>query len=148
MSLISWILGVTAALLHAIGYILYNLQTKKKQSVPNSVSWFIWSLMAGLNASSFTEVTDVPHGLQYMVGTFAAIITFLLVLRWHRFDWPTKIEWFVLVFCLMAMGIWYYFKDASIGNAMILVPFLISFWPTFDGVRQNPQKETSLSWWI
>lgn len=143
-----WILGVIAALLHATAYGLYNVQTKKKTSTPNAVSWFIWALMAGLNASSFKEVTDTPHALQYMVGTFAAIATFVLALRWRSFDWPEPIEWSVLVLCLTSMALWYHYKDASIANATLLVSFFISFWPTLDGVWKDPYMETSLAWWV
>lgn len=148
LSWIPWILGVAAALLHAAGYIIYNVQTKKNDSTPNVVSWFIWALMAGLNASSFTGVTDVPHALQYMVDTFAAIATFLLALRWQRFDWPEPVEWFVLALCLVSMGLWYHYKDASIANATLLIPFFISFWPTLDWVRKDLYKEKSLAWWV
>ncbi|MFA4845943.1 MAG: hypothetical protein WC654_05280 [Patescibacteria group bacterium] len=146
MPYLPWILGVAAALLCAIGYIIYNVQSKKNDSKPNAVSWFIWAIMAVLNTSSFAVVTDIPHALQYMVGTFAAITTFLLALYWRRFNWPEPIEWFVLVFCLIVMGLWGSLNDASLANATILVPFLISFWPTFDGARRNPHKETPLAW--
>ena len=149
MHSLPWILGVLAALLHAAGYVTYNIQSKKKDSTPNTVSWFIWALMAGLNLSSFAQITDIPHALQYVVGTIAAIVTFILALYWRRFAWPEPIEWFVLVFCLITMGLWGTFKDASIANAFVLFfPLLGSIWPTFDGVRRDPFKETSLAWWI
>lgn len=146
MPQIPWILGITAALLHGAGYVIYNVQAKKGDSKPNIVSWFIWALMAGLNATSFSGVTDIPHALQYMVGTFAAILTFVLALRWRRFDWPETIELVILVLCLASMAMWYGFKDASFANAIVLVPFLISFWPTWRGVRENPRNEKPLAW--
>ncbi len=146
MQWISWILGIISALLHGVGYVVYNRQTKRGDSKPNAVSWFIWALMAGLNAASFTGVTDIPHALQYMVGTFAALATFFLALRWHRFDWPEPIELAVLVLCLVCMGTWYVFKDASFANATLLAPFLISFWPTFRGVRNDPGRERPFAW--
>ncbi|HLD21146.1 MAG TPA: hypothetical protein VJB64_03550 [Patescibacteria group bacterium] len=148
MEPIPWTLGVIAALLIGIGYLIYNVQSKKKTSAPNAVSWFIWSLMAVLNASSFVGVTDIPHALHSMVGTFSAIVTFLLCLYWRSFDWPKLMEWVVLVFCLVTMWLLNSLKDASIANAIILFPFLISFWPTFNGVRKDPHKEKSLAWWI
>ncbi len=143
-----WILGVVAATGTAIGYIVYNVQSKTKRSTPNAVSWFIWALMAGLNASSFAGVTDVPHALQYMVGTFASIVTFLLCLYWRSFDWPKPTEWVVLAFCLITMWLWNSLNDPSIVNFVTLFTLLGSNWPTFDGVRRDPHKEKSLAWWI
>lgn len=43
---VPWVLGISAAVINATGYILYNGQTKRGASKPNVASWSIWALMA------------------------------------------------------------------------------------------------------
>lgn len=146
MEQLPWILGILAALLHGVGYILYNMQSKKGTSKPNIVSWSIWAFMAGLNLLSFAEVTSFAHALQYVVGTLAAIVTFVLALLWGRFDWPSKREAAIFVICLISVGVWQSFDSASAANLIFLVALLVSFYPTFMGVYKDPTKEKATSW--
>jgi len=141
-----WILGTLAALLHGTGYVLYNIQTKRGQSRPNIVSWSIWAFMAGLNAFSFAEISSLAHALQYMVGTFAATITFILSFWWGRFTWPSRKEIAVFFICVVAVFIWWSQKDAGLANLLGCTAFLISFQPTFMGVYRDPHKEKPLAW--
>lgn len=143
-----WLLGCLAALVHAAGYIQYNRQTKKDASTPNPASWFIWSIMAGLNLITFAGFTSIPHALQYIVGTFGASTTFYLAIRWGKLDWPSPKEMKVLAVCLATIAVWLIFHSASGANAILMIAFVISIKPTYDGVRNNPHAETALAWWI
>lgn len=65
---ISTALPVVAALLHATGFILYNVQTKLGKSDPNPVSWFLGAFLATLNALSFSAMNDPIAALQLFTG--------------------------------------------------------------------------------
>jgi len=146
--LLQWTLGVPAALIHTVGYTLYNIQIKKEQSKPRVVSWSVWALMAVMNAITFSALSSVPVALQYIAGAFFSSMTFVLALYWRKFKWPTKLESMVFILCLISLGVWWYYKDASTANLVMMVPFLISFYPTLKGVWDNPMDERSRSWWI
>jgi hypothetical protein len=145
---IPWILGCVAAIIHAVGYIQYNRQSKKGASEPNPVSWFIWASMAGLNLMTFAGFTSIPHALQYIVGTISAIATFILALVWGKFDRPNFRELSVLIVCIATLVVWWIFRSASVGNVILMIAFLISVEPTFTKVRKNPHAETSTAWKI
>ena len=50
------VLPILAAAIHAVGFVLYNLHTKRGESKPNFVSWFVWALLATLNALTFSAM--------------------------------------------------------------------------------------------
>lgn len=145
-ALLSWGLGFFAALLHGTAYVLYNLQMKKGDVKPNVVSWFIWAFMAGLNFLSFAQVTSFAHALQYAVGTLATIVTFVLALLWGKFDWPSRKEATVLVICLLAVWVWKRTDDPGAANAVFLAAFVVSFYPTFVDIYEDPLKARPFPW--
>ncbi len=146
--LLEWVLGVPAALIHATGYVLYNIQTKRGSSKPKFVTWFIWMIAATINAVTFTEVTSFPLALQYIVGSFAATVTFILALRWKKFKWPDSVEIFVLVLCVLSFVVYWYYRDASTANLIMMLTVVISFHPTLKDVYKDPTKDEPLSWWV
>jgi hypothetical protein len=145
---VPWILGISAALLHGTAYIIYNIQAKRGDSKPNVVSWSVWAFMATLNMLTFIEITSIAHALQYVVGTLAAVITFILSLVWGKFTLPNKSEVKIFLLCIIAVGVWWYYKNASVANLIGIVAFLISFYPTLVGVYKNPTKERYIPWLI
>lgn len=140
-------LGVMAALLHGIAYILYNVQTKLGQSQPNSASWSIWAFLATLNALSFREMSgDTIAALQFITGSVACILTFVYALVIGKMTWPKRKDWIAFGLGLAATGVWWKFRSATGANMVVLLAFLISFVPTFSGVLTDPNKETPRSW--
>ena len=149
MQEVTVILGITAALLHGVAYVLYNLQAKKGQSSPNAVSWSIWAFLAILNAFSYREMSgDLVATLQFITGSVACTFTFFFALFIGSFSWPEREDWYCFALGLMAGLVWWKLKSAAGANMVILVAFLISFFPTLRGVWKDPSKETSRPWTI
>jgi hypothetical protein len=150
MQTISLVFGVVAAVLHGAAYVMYNRQAKLGQSQPNPISWSVWTFLAILNASSFTAMSDWVSSLQFLTGTIACILTFIYVLAIGKFRWPARgaKEWKIFGLGLLAAVVWYVFRSAEGANMIVLVAFVPSFFPTYDGVKEDPHKETALPWWI
>ena len=142
-------LGLTAALLHGVAYVLYNVQTKMGKSSPNAASWSVWAFLATLNALSYREMSgDVVVALQFFTGSVACILTFLYVLTIGKFSKLKPKEWGLFALGLLATLVWWKFRSATGANMIVLVTFLISFIPTFEGVWRDPFKETPRSWML
>lgn len=150
METVSIILGVVAAVLHGAAYVMYMRQAKLGKSKPNPISWSIWAFLAVMNVSTFTAMSDLVSALQFVTGTVACIVTFLYVLRIGKFEWPERgaSEWKIFGLALLAAIVWYVFRSAEGANMIVLVAFLISFKPTLDGVKEDPENETARPWWI
>jgi len=150
MDTISLVLGVVAALLHAAAYVLYNRQAKLGQSQPNPISWSVWAFLAILNALTFTGMSDRVSALQFVAGSVACFCTFIYVLTIGKFAWPKRgaKEWKIFGLGIIAAIVWFAFHSAEWANMVVLLGFVISFKPTYDGVKADPNKETPLSWVI
>lgn len=146
----SYILGASAAFLHGVAYILYNLQAKKRDSKPNAASWIIWAFLAGLNAFSFRAMNndDTAMALQTFVGTVGSILTFFITLAARRFTWPESRAWMCAALAFLAILVWWYFRNATGANFIVLFAVLVSFQPMLEGVIKDPYKETPRSWII
>lgn len=141
------VLGLTAALLHVVAYVLYNMQTKLGKSSPNAASWSVWAFLAIFNALSYREMSgDAVVALQFTIGSVACVFTFFYVLIIGKFSRLKPKEWGLFALGLLATLVWWKFRSATGANIIVLVAFLISFVPTFEGVLRDPFKETPQSW--
>jgi hypothetical protein len=144
---ITVVLGILAAVLHGTAYVLYNMQAKLGKSSPNAASWSIWAFLATLNALSYREMSgDVIATLQFFTGSVACILTFVYVLTIGKFSWPRLKEWGLFGLGLLATLVWWKLRSATGANMIVVIAFLISFVPTFEGVLRDPSKETPRSW--
>ncbi len=147
MHKLTFFLGVLVAVLHGSAFIIYNIQTKQGKSDPNPVSWSIWAFLATMNALTYREMSgDVVATFQFYTGSVACTLTFLYVLAIGEFAWLEPEEWLLFLLGLAASLVYWKFRNATGGNLIILVAFLISFYPTFKAVLENPFKETPTAW--
>lgn len=141
------VLGITAALLHGIAYVLYSVQTKLGYSKPNIATWSIWTFLATLNAFSYREMSgDAIVALQFFTGSVACTLTFVYAMIIGKFSWPKQSDWWCFALGLLAMLVWWIFRSATGANMIILVAALVSFIPTYMGVARDPFRETPGPW--
>lgn len=141
------LLAIVAALLHGVGYALYNVQTKLGKSDPNIASWIIWVFLAGLNAMSYSAMDgDWIAGLQFFMGTVACIVTFCHVLAIGKFDWPKPAEWVACAVGLLAVFVWWEYQSAVWASVVVAAGFILSAIPTGVGVWRDPYKERPPAW--
>lgn len=139
------VLPLTAAAMHATGFVKYNLSTKDGASKPSFVSWFIWAILATMNAATFMSITSFVVGIQTFVGSLGCIGTFLYALWSGKFESPSRGETSILIVNLVAIAVWKY-DSALNANLVLMVAILISFWPTFIEMWKHPEKEPALPW--
>ena len=146
----SLVLGLSAALLHGTAYILYNQQTMDGNSAPNPVSWGIWASLAALNMMSFKEMAGLVKTLQFVVGTFGAIATFVITIAVGSTAWPASWEWLIVALGIGSAIALFRFRNAPFANLLALAGALIGGIPTMIGVWTDPSKETPLAWilWV
>ncbi|MFH0891151.1 MAG: hypothetical protein V1867_00055 [Candidatus Falkowbacteria bacterium] len=143
------VIGISAAVLHAVAYILYNLQTKRNQSKPNVASWSIWAFLAILNAFSFHKMSgNALLTLQFFTASVACALTFAHALISGKFAWPKFLEWICLSLGLIAALVWWKFQNATGANMIVIVALIISFIPTWQGVLNDPFIEMPHAWVI
>lgn len=143
----SMALPVLAAILHGIGYILYNWQTLKGVTKPNPVSLFIWLFLAALNAATFSAMNDPVAALQMFVGTIGMTVVFSLALFTGKLRWPTAWEWPVLVLSLLSVYVWKR-TDATLANMVIVGGVALSFIPYIYGLYVDPRLDRAKAWWF
>lgn len=140
-------LPVLAAILHGIGYVLYNWQTLKGVTKPNPVSLFIWLFLAALNAVTFSAMNDPVAALQMFVGTIGMTVVFSLALFTGKLRWPTAWEWPVLMLCLLSVYVWKR-TDATLANMVIVGGVALSFIPYIYGLYVDPRLDRAKAWWF
>src|SRR3989338_8917637 len=138
---------VLAAILHGVGYSLYNWQTLKGVTKPNPVSLFIWLFLAALNAATFSAMNDPVAALQMFVGTIGMTVVFSMALFTGKLRRPTAWEWPVLVLCLMSVYVWKR-TDATLANMMLVGGVALSFAPYIYGLYVDPRLDRARAWWF
>lgn len=140
-------LGIVAAVLHGVAFYFYAKQVKLGQSKPNIATWSITVFLMLLNALTFQEMSqDKVATLQFFVGFAGAAATFLYALVRGKFSKLKPTELVALLFGICAGLVWYWFREATGANMIILFALLVALSPTWKGVYQDPFNETPRSW--
>lgn len=139
------VLPLVASATHALGFWKYNSQAKAGTSKPNFVSWFVWALLATLNALSFMAITSIIVALQTFVGAVGCIGTFLHALVTGKFEWPNWKEWVIFAISMLAIGVWKFYNPLY-ANIVLVGAIILSFWPSWVYVWSDPAREKPLPW--
>lgn len=137
-----------AVLLNTLGYVLYFLQIKRGDSEPKLISWWLWSFLSVLNFLSYREMTDLFLSMQFFSDALLCVAIFIYayfhkkIVVWSREDYE------VLGLGILAIIIWWQFKEAVFANVIVFFCYIISFYPMIKEVIKNPNCENPLSWYI
>ena len=149
MQSITIVLGIIAALLHGAAYLLYAIQTKVGRSSPKSASWGLWEFLVVINWLTFgVAFGNWIIALQFLSGSVACTIVFFYMLAIKKFDWPTKKHWSLIGLGLIAILVWWMFRNAAWANVIIFVALTISFIPMYESLYDDPTQERPLPWVI
>lgn len=149
LGILTMIIGILAAALHAVGFGVYLRQTKKEDSVPNFVTWGVWAFVALIGVFTFKAIAkDVVVTFQFFVSSAACLFIFSYALVKGKFSIPGKMELVCLLIGIGAAIAWKVFDHPVLANMLILLSVLISFIPTYLGVKNDPFKEGWLAWMI
>ncbi|MFC3581698.1 SET domain-containing protein [Sphingomonas hylomeconis] len=129
------------------GYGLYLIGIRRQLVQPNRASWMIWSASIAVEAATYAAVNPgTPQSWVFGLSTLACIVVTLGI--WHRSSWeaPSQGEILCMGLCLAALILWLAFSTAFWAHMVVLVAVPISFWPTWQSVLQDRNRERSPAW--
>jgi len=142
------ILGFVAQFILAISIVPYVISIFRGTVKPNSISWFIWSLIGFafwlITPPSADEVTKMLTVIFMLNPT----LIFLLTLFRGENTKPDSLEIFSLVIGLSSILAWFFLKNTA-GALPISIAILADFCaliPTLRFVFKSPQEEKPLAW--
>ena len=131
----------------AAGYALYLAGLQRHLVEPNRASWLIWSAATGVEATTYAAVN--PHAPQSLVfgGSAIACVVVTLVM-WRRSRWraPTPSETLCMAFAFAAILLWVAFHETFWAHMLVVAAVPISFWPTWQSIREDRTRERSPAW--
>jgi len=127
---------------------IYIKQLLRSQSTPNPATWLIWVVVCSMNTVSYWYVVDGDMGkwLITCVSTIGLFSIFCLAWYQGKFTALNSLDWFTAMLVLIIGYFWQTTGDAVIANLLLQGIFLISFWPTLDGLYSGKAKEAKLAW--
>ena len=139
------LLGIVSGLFLITGYLPYMYEVLKKKTVPNRMSWFIWSLstatiLFGVRTTGTTEAIWVP--IADAVGCF---LIFVLALR-YGVGGASTTDRISLGICIASLLTWWLTGNAMLALIMNLCIYVSGYIPTIKKALENPQSESHTAW--
>lgn len=140
-------LGIVSGILLIAGFLPYMYEVVKKKTIPNRMSWFIWSLstatiLFGVIETGTTEAIWVP-----IVDAAGCFLIFLLSLRFGVGGWA-KTDRISLAICLASLLIWALTGNALLALVMNLCVYISGYIPTIQKAFKKPKSESRTAWTI
>ncbi|GGA57928.1 SET domain-containing protein [Sphingomonas psychrolutea] len=129
------------------GYALYLTGLRRQLVQPNRASWLIWSAATAVEAVTYAAVN--PGALQGWVFAFSALACVAVTIGiWRRSVWsaPSQGEVLCTAACLAALTLWIVSRNAFWAHMLVVAAVPISFWPTWQSVAQDRNRERSPAW--
>lgn len=129
------------------GYGLYMVGLRRHLVQPNRASWLIWSAATTVEAATYAAVN--PNALPGWVFALSALACAAVTIGiWRRSVWsaPSRGELFCTGTCLAALTLWIVSHNAFWAHMLVVVAVPVSFWPTWQSVRQDRTRERSPAW--
>ncbi len=145
MTIAPWFL--LAVLANFSGYVVYMTGLRRELVQPNRASWLIWSAAVLVEASTYAAVNPgAQQSIVFLISAAACIIVTIGI--WQRSEWsmPTRSETICMATCLAALLLWLAFRSAFWAHMLVVVAVPISFWPTWESVQQDRNRERSPAW--
>ncbi|QNA86944.1 SET domain-containing protein [Sphingomonas sp. So64.6b] len=129
------------------GYGVYLTGIRRQLVQPNRASWLVWSAATAVEAGTYAAVNPgAPQAWIFGISAVACIAITLGI--WRRSSWeaPSQSEVFCMAACLASLILWLAFQNAFWAHMLVVVAVPISFWPTWQSVWQDRNRERSPAW--
>lgn len=137
--------GLAAGLVGVVGYIPYVRDIVRGAARPDRASWFIWSLQYTL--LFFTQLAGHAANTLWLPGLQLAgvLVVAALSIRYGMgvFDRRT---WLLLAGVLVALGLWYVTKNATVALCTSLAIEAVGVALTAYKAYKDPASETLTMW--
>ena len=145
MSVEPWF--IIAVVFSLSGYAVYLTGIKRQLVQPNRASWLIWSASTAVEAATYAAVNDgSPQTWIFGISTVACIAVTIGVWRRSSWEMPSRGEMVCMGACLASLVLWLAFSTAFWAHMLVVVAVPISFWPTWQSVLQDRNRERSPAW--
>ncbi len=139
------IFAVVSILLGTYAFFPYLRDTIRGKTQPHSYTWLIWSLTQGTAAFGIFYGGGGIGGLAFAIGAVFVFITFLFSLKYGTKN-ITSFDTILLIVALLAIFLWWYFKDPFISVLLVCIIDIVGYFPSFRKSYQEPWSETLLAW--
>lgn len=140
------LLALVAGALNAFAFWRYNKDVFIGGTRPNAATWFLWSLVTLVNATSYHGMSVDWAAMVVMVSdTTLCAVTFLFLLFAGKFGRLSKNNWIVVWLSIGAILLWKS-TSATQGNMMAQFPMILSFLPILNDTRKGKTIEDPWVW--
>lgn len=143
-----YLLGLLAQLIIVSAIIPYIISIFRGTVKPNRISWFIWSVVGFAFWLVMPATADEVTKMLTIIFMVNPTTVFILTLFKGESKKPDTLEWFSLSIGLLAIFIWYLYKDSAGLTPLIIaiIADLCALLPTLRFVYKAPEEETPLAW--
>ncbi|MDF1875546.1 hypothetical protein JHD48_07350 [Sulfurimonas sp. SAG-AH-194-I05] len=144
----SYYLGLVAQFIFAIAILPYIISIFRGTVKPNQISWFIWSIIGFAFWLITPPTADEVTKMMTVIFMVNPSIVFVLTLFKGKSTKPDYLEKFSLSVGILAIFIWYYFKDDSglLPISLAIFADFCALLPTLRFVFKTPAEEKPLAW--
>ena len=136
-----------AILCSLAGYATYMVGLRRQLVRPNRASWLIWSAATAVEAGTYAAVNAGALQVWVFALSTLACLTVTVAL-WRRSAWsvPSRGELICIAACLIALLLWIVSRNAFWAHMLVVAAVPVSFWPTWQSVREDRARERSPAW--
>lgn len=132
--------AIVATIFAIVGNISYFRDVLSKRVRPHPYTWFIWTIVSGVNffgqLAKGAGIGALPTG----VAEIFTLLIFLFSLQ-YGFNSVTRTDTYFLIFALVGLIPWFIFKDPTVSIIVVVSIDLIAFIPTLRKTWKNPTTE-------
>lgn len=138
---------VISSIVTIVSLVPYVIETLQGKAKPRVVSWFTWSVLAGIGCAAALADRQYPSAI---LMALAAVETFVVVILGLRLG-DRKLELFDIV-CLLGavtgLVLWQVFDSPTIAVIAVVVIDFIGSLPTLKHSWEKPHEETALAFFL
>ena len=143
----SFVISVVAGVAQLIGYFLYNRAIFSKDIVPNSSSWFLWSVGSSIATVSYCTISeDWVKNILPLTCSVACVGTFIFSLCTGNFSRPDKWDILVIILDVLVVIFWMTTEMENVANLLLQIDIALSFWPMIRETYHHPENERKAPW--
>ena len=140
-------ISIIAGLFNVLAGSSYLKQVVKNESTPNPTTWIIWLVVTVINSATyFSVVGNKWIALSSAITAIMVFLIFVLSLFKGKFTKLSKIDVVSLALAVVIGIFWQISGNAIISNISLQAVFIISFYPTINGLLTGASKENYFAW--
>lgn len=140
-------IGQIAGLLSFAAYLFYILSIIKGETKPARSTWFI-QLFVGLIILVSYKSSGAEDTIWVVLGDFIGVFCIAILSIKYGVGGKSKIDIFSFIFSIIALILWWLFKNPAVALLASLLIDFISAIPTIVKTYKEPELEDKFAWTI